>query len=347
MKFIKTILLFLSVAGPIHAQTLFVDANKGKDNNRGTKDNPIKTLDRAVKIANSYDGQQPVKIVLFPGLYTLTHYLEIKTAQLSNDNVPYHIEALHMPDETGWTPAKMPIIQSIADNNMSDQFSHAVGLLILKNNVLIKGIKFLGDAHPNVEYYYAIRRQNKTLKGLTVSQCYFIGEKNSAPIQSAFWVNGPDIKVDHTIFYNCRNAFVLGGDINGFSLTYSIISGSYEAALWYRAKGLPFTFSHNIITNCNFLMVHERNNQPAYTFKDSYIVGNNHYIGDYPPAQDHYDPVKITRIKEVNVHKSGVIELQQPMLEGLPHDDLNLSSESAGKESLAGLFINVYKKRQE
>jgi hypothetical protein len=58
-----------------------------------------------------------------------------------------------MPDDKEWTPAKMPVIQSVSANNSADQFPHAVGVLVGGNNVTIRGLKFLGNPNPTVKYY--------------------------------------------------------------------------------------------------------------------------------------------------------------------------------------------------
>ena len=336
--FLQFALMAMCRPATVCAQTIYVDAVHGKETGKGTSAKPFKSLEKAIAATNQFKGHEPVRVILSPGLYSFNSILKIKTAA-PNSDLPYTIEAKYNPNDAGWDPSKMPVIQSLSDNNMSDEFSHAVGLLVLKNNVHIQGIKFVGDANPNVGYYYAIRRPDGKLNGISLSQCYFIGEKNSAAIQSALWISGPGIRTDHCIFYNCRNAFVLGGDISGFSLTYSIVYGAYEAALWYRGRGSDFTFSHNIITGCNYLMVHEQNNQPGYTVSDSYICGNNHYLGFYPPAQDSYTPVANTKIKEVNIHKSGKIQLVPVKLFGITKDNLELSSTSDGRETGAGIFI--------
>lgn len=322
----------------VKAQTLYVDAVKGKDDGNGSITSPLKNLEKAIAITNTYSGHQVVHIKLAPGLYTITHMLNIKTALAKKDIMPYTIEATIMPDDASWQPASMPIIQSVGGNNMNDEFNHCVALLILKDNVSIKGIKFIGNPNPAVNDYYPIRRIDESLSGLTVSQCYFIGEKNSAPIQSAFWTNGLNIKVEHCIFYNCKNALVLGHSINGFSLTYTIISGSYESAIWFGAKGAPFTFNHNVVTNCNFLMVHRENGQPNYTISDSYITGNDHYLGYYNEAQDHLFATPTTNIKEVNIGKTGKIVLVPVKTEGMPHNYLNLDTTSDGRSTMAGIF---------
>ena len=131
---------------------------------------------------------------------------------------------------------------------------------------------------------------------------------------------------------------VLIKGIKDFSITNSIIYGAYESAIWFGAKGAPFTFNHNVVTNCNFLMVHRENGQPNYTISDSYITGNDHYLGYYNEAQDHLFATPTTNIKEVNIGKTGKIVLVPVKTEGMPHNYLNLDPTSDGRSTMAGIF---------
>lgn len=185
------ILLFLSV---VHAggQTIFVDASRGKDGAAGTITDPVASLENAVVLARSFSGNEPVTIRLYPGLYLLRQQAELKTGKLADDTMRYSIEAVVMPDDPDWKPASMPVIQSVSADNSSTQFIHAVGFLAAKHNVRLRGLKFVGSANPSVRYYYPVTRENENLSGLEISQCYFIGEKNSAPIQGAIFARRRD-----------------------------------------------------------------------------------------------------------------------------------------------------------
>jgi hypothetical protein len=336
-----TLLAFLLICSTVnYAQTLYVNPTNGNDNATGGSRDPLLTLDDAILKANKFSGNAPVTIILGPGLYTVTHKLIINTASKS-PNRAFNIKALTMPDDKLWTPADLPVIVSVSANNSSYEFPHCEGFLISQNNVTIKGIKFLGNPNNKVRNYYPIRRQDKTLSGLNVSQCYFIGEANSSPIQSSFWASGPGIHVDHCIFHNSKIAFVLGDKVNDFSLTHSIIDGAYNTAIWYGFAGnVPqFIFSDNVVTNCYYVMVYPvENGQPSFIFKDSYIVKNGNYLGNYPKAQDKFIAEQKTKIKEINVHKSGTISLVGVADDGITKDNLNLSVGSAGKDVGAGLF---------
>lgn len=324
-------------------QTLYVDAQKGNNNAEGTVNDPLLSLDEAVLKTNSFKGDEPVTIKLNPGLYTVTHKLILKTAGSAANKEPYTIEAVTLPDDKAWQPTNMPVILSTSGNNADYKFDHCEGMSVFQDNVNIIGLKFVGNPNTSVNYYYPIGRHDKTLSGLNVRQCLFIGEANSSAIQSAFWVAGQEIHVDHCIFHNSKIAFVLGGNISGFSLTHSIIDGAYNTAIWYGFDGTQpkFTFKNNIITNCYYVMVYPvENGQPAYTFKDSYITNNKNYLGNYPKAQDRFFAEPNKRIKEINIKKTGTIELVDVKDDGITKDNLNPTKNSAGQSTGAGLFLN-------
>jgi len=343
MKLIKlaTIIFFVTVNLQLKAQTLYVDAIKGNDANSGTIATPLASLQKAVNIANGFIDNQPITIKLAPGLYQLTDKLHIESPKGTADTSIFTIEATVMPDDTAWQPGKMPVIQSVADTNSGKKFKYCVGFQIARNNVSIKGVKFLGNPNPGIEYYYCIERQNEKLKGLEISQCYFIGDRNSAAIQGALFAQGADINIDHCIFYGCKNAVLVFLGLKNFSLTHSIIYGAYEAAIWYgygENSNAPFTFSNNIITNGNYFWISDKEHTHHYTFNNSLITNNKYYMGLNGMEIEGPD-VKNTPI-EVNIIKTGNVLLNEVTAQGVPHNYLNLSPGSAGNGLHAGIFKN-------
>jgi len=199
----------------------------------------------------------------------------------------------------------------------------------------------VGNANTSVSYYYPIRRADKNLNGLNVSQCFFIGEKNSAPIQSAFWVSGPGVHISHCIFQSAKIAMVLGNNLENFSLTYSIINDAYNTAIWYGFSGntKSFLFENNIVTNSNYVMVYPiENGQPAFKFGNSFLGNNGHFVGNYPTAQDRFVEEKIDHIKLAGIKSTGTIKQVTVYDEGITRDNLNLTADSDGIFTKAGIF---------
>jgi len=333
------IALLLGLNLPLCAQTLYVDAVKGKDGAKGTVNDPLSSLERAVTIANGFSGDGPVNIRLAPGLYVLSREMVVKTNKATDDASKFTIEATIMPDDADWTPEKMPVIQSVSPNNSNVQFTHCVSFMVAKNNVSFKGLKFVGNASPDVAYYYPITRESAALDGLEVSQCYFIGEKNSNRLQAGLWTHGAGIHVDHCIFYNCRCGMVLIQGIKDLSITNSIIYGAYESAIWFGNSAAPFVFSNNVVTRCNFFWVRPEGIQPLYMFENSLIAENDNYMGYIT----NYDliPAPKSNLKEIDVRKTGQVKLVQIKTEKYqPHDYLNLVPGSNGSDIAAGIFKN-------
>jgi len=328
--------ILLAVSMHLYPQTIYVDAVNGKEEAKGNKADPLSSLEKAITMANGFTGNEPVNIRLAPGLYVISHEMAVRTEKTVADNLKFTIEAIIMPDDANWQPDKMPVIQSVSANNSNVQFTHAVAFLVAKNNVSFKGLKFVGNASPDVAYYYPITRENESLNGLEVSQCYFIGEKNSTRLQSGLWTHGAGIHVDHCIFYNCRCGMVLIKGIKDLSITNSIIYGAYETALWFGASDEPFEFSNNIVTHCNFFWVRPKDTKPSYTFSNSLITENDNYMGyisnDLIPAPEN-------NLKEIGIRKTGHVKLVEIKTDEFqPHDYLNLSPESDGSDMHAGIF---------
>jgi hypothetical protein len=319
----------------IFSQTIYVDAIKGSRQGSGTITDPLAGVEQAVALASGFAGEEPVIIKVAPGLYTVSQEMEIHTGKKENDAVRYIIESTLMPDDEGWTPEKMPIIQSVSPNNSSFQFIHSIGFLVAKNNVQIRGLKFLGNANPMVKYYYPIVREKPESNGLEISQCYFVGEKNSAAIQGAIYTQGSGLTVDHCIFFDCKNAFLLFNSIKKLSITNCIINGAYEAAVWFGPFLEPFVFKNNVVTRCNYFWLRAKNTQPAYTFTNCFISGNDHYLGYFG------NPLEMATgdsVNEIHVQKTGKLLFSEVKTEGLPADYLNLISGSDGLELEAGIF---------
>ncbi|MDR6568802.1 right-handed parallel beta-helix repeat-containing protein [Chitinophaga ginsengisegetis] len=318
------------------AQTLFVDPAKGRDNASGSINDPLLSIGEAVNRANDFTGNEPVTIKLAPGLYILTDQVVLKHFKAKEDTTRYTIEAAIMPDDTGWLPSKMPVIQSVSPNNKNwAKFDHCTGFQVERNNTCFKGLKFVGNSNPAVVYYYTIERHFPELKGMEVSQCIFVGNRNSAPIQGALFAQGSGIKVDHCIFYECKNALLLFLSVNGFSLTNSIIYGAYEGAIWF-GKFSDFVFRDNVIANNNCFWISMKDYTPRYTFTNSLITDNKIFMGLNNDGVIESDEKTVPITKDVQ--RSGKVMLNVVDTDTIPMSYLNLSPASAGRNIPAGLF---------
>ncbi len=339
-------ILFLLCAHLSRAQVFVVDPLKGGDGASGSVAAPFKSLKKAAAAAAEYDGADTVRIRLLPGLYTLEDKIVLTRQQsVRHPGSVYLVEASVLPDDPLWTPAKMPVIQSVSPNNSMIQFPHASGFIAATDRVIIKGLKFLGNANPETRYYYPVTREDTIYSGLDITQCYFIGERNSAPIQGAVWAHGAGINVSHCIFYGCKNALLMFKAIRDFSVTHSIIVGAYEAAVWFGPFTAPFVFRGNIVSGCNFFWLRPEGSDPAYVFNHSIIANNKHYAGVYLNKGGLAATDK-NNFEEHDIRKTATVTLNEVGLDGLQKGYLHLSPISEGYEMPAGIFIDRVKGRK-
>lgn len=339
MKRYISILLILTIIiiQQVSAQTIYVDGKKGDNYHNGSADKPYKTLGKAVREANKLTGQGNITIKLMPGVYTLKDKVSINPVRSFNDSTGFTIEAYIMPGDSTWAPRKMPVIQSVSGNNSDTQFPHAAGLYIASDNVRIRGIKFGGNANPKVPYYYPINMMNSKLKGLTVSQCYFIGNRNSAAIQGGIWVQGQDVHISHCVFKECRNAILVFLNSSECSITHNIITDSYESAFWIDANGNSFNFNNNVISNCRYFWVDVFGGE-KYQLSDCIISENDHYLGKWSMEINDLEESEEHIFTEEHIVKKGVIAQVMRTNAQIPKNHLHLSPESVGYDLNAGIF---------
>jgi len=333
LSYLLSIILLLAVR-LLQAQTLHVNASTGSDAADGKVATPVATLQRAVELAKAFKPGESVTIKVAPGLYTLRDQVVID--KRNTEEAWLTIEAASMPDDADWKPAQMPVIQSISSNNNKTQFQHAVGLLVAADHVRIRGMKFIGNGNPEVQYYYPVSRKDSTLTGLDVSQCYFIGERNSAPIQGSIWAHGAGIHVDHCVFYGTKNALLLFMAIRDFSLKNSIIVGAYESAVWFGTFHEPFVFENNIVADSEYLWLRAEKTYPKYRFKNCLFLRMQYDMGYY--GSNGAMPADSNAHFEEQVSRTGELLLSEVATKGLPHDYLHPLPNSAGKELNAGIF---------
>ena len=200
--------LFLTCYVMMHAQTAYVDSNIGDDNNPGTKEFPVFSIQKAAEIISSPDnGIYVMKIN--PGIYILNKHVEVATKK-TMVNKRIVIEATVLPDDPAWTPEKMPVIISrskageIMSGNPYLKDNFVTGFYINESHITIRGIKFPGYNYPPA-FYYPISRFNKTISDLLVEQCMFIADLQTASIQVSVIAHGDSVNINHCVFYKTNN----------------------------------------------------------------------------------------------------------------------------------------------
>ena len=94
----------------VHAQAVYVDSNIGDDKNPGTKEAPVYSIKKAAEIIRSRDNNI-YTMKINPGIYVLDSHVSVATEKEMTDK-RIIIEASILPDDTSWTPEKMPVITS-------------------------------------------------------------------------------------------------------------------------------------------------------------------------------------------------------------------------------------------
>lgn len=338
-KFVVVYFLLLFCSSLAIAQTYYVDAQNGDDLNIGTSSAPFQSLEYAARQANLQTGNNAIVIRVLPGIYLLEDKVVINPVKIMRDSTRYTIEAAIMPDDEQWSPEKMPVIQSSSDNNSTTQFPHATGMLVAADHVTIRGLKFLGNANPRADYYYPISKEDPSLRDLVVSQCYFIGDKEAAKIQGGVWAHGEGNVISHCVFYECRNGVLFFNNVDGFTIEYSIIYGSYESAFWFGPADYQFRFSNNIVAgNANFL-VGPKELKYSSVFSSSVIVDNDGFVGYWSRAEQKVVQISKPDIELDQVTRSGriILDTNDDVKPGKRH--IHLSMNSAGANLGAGIFI--------
>lgn len=330
--FLLIISLFLGQAN--FAQVFYVDSQNGNDMNTGDVKMPFKTIQKAIDIANKLTGQGGITIKMMPGLYLLSNRVDINPVRILGDNSKFIIESAIIPGDSLWTPLKMPVVVSSSTNNSETQFDHSTGFLVASSFVEFRGIKFYGNSNPLVNYYYPITRENPNLKNLVVSQCVFIGEKNSSIIQGGIWAQGADISINHNVFYQCRNAVLLFQNINNTVISNNIIYGAYESAFWM-GDDKNLIFEDNIVSNCDYFWTGNPDSKIEFKISNSIISDNQHYSGNWGDSGIKENKVKFI---ETNINKTNRIFLVGRNSEIIPQMHLHIMPDSINPDLHAGIF---------
>jgi hypothetical protein len=328
----------------VHAQEVYVDSSIGDNKNPGTREAPVYSIERAAEIINSRDNNIYI-MKINPGIYVLDSHVSVATEKAMTDK-RIIIEASILPDETSWTPEKMPVIACKAKKGeIPDSYHFVASFLINESHVTIRGIKFHGYFYPNTRYF-PIARFNKAKTDLSVEQCMFVGDENISQIQAGIIAHGNEVKVDHCVFYKLRNTVVFFQDSGdgiktGNGITNSIIYGSKQG-VWTAWPDKDFKFENNIVSDCKHVWVKNYFNATKSYSIDNCVIVNNQYYKVISDSLGLLVPGEF-EIKEKNVTKNGEISLrliENNVDKPLPIDYLHIIPGSLGYDIGAGLFKN-------
>jgi hypothetical protein len=326
----------------VQAQVVYVDSNAGDDKNPGTKELPVFSIQKAAEIIKSKKNDIST-MKINPGIYILDHHISIETEK-ETAGKRIVVEASILPDDSEWTPEKMPVIITrsnkgeIMQEDLFIKDNWITSFYINESHVTIKGLKFHGYNYP-VNFYYPIARFNKEKTDLIIEQCMFLGDLQNSVIQAGIIAHGDSVKVDHCIFYKVNNAVVYwqtsGNDFKtGNSMTNCIISNTHVSAIWTASPDKDFIFKNNIVADCNFFWVKNKYITTKYSLDNCVIVNNRNFKADENLKPSDFE------LNETNVTKEGNISLRliKSIFEAWPIDHLHIIPKTLGYNLDAGLF---------
>jgi hypothetical protein len=347
-----TIVVFQSF-GQIVENKIYLNPNVGANTNKGTKENPLKSLSEAAKRVSAAEGKGAITIYLSSGVYSISETADFNAQKWKfNQNNRLTVRAEILPDDENWSPAKMPILISTMPFSVEKNDKGVMtggqnfGLLIQNSYVTLQGLRVLGEpVHENPSNGVLVRNypivwDGKDLEDLRISQCLFIGNKFALPNHLAILSNGKSLEVDHCVFYGVKDAVVLwNSPATGSSMHHNLIIDSYGGIVWTWSATEDFKFYNNVISNANVLWLLNKDEKFAYSINNSIIVGYNSFVNKGGGPQGFGDKAsddKLILDKDVILKKEGKLDVIEDQTSKY---FLHIKAETLGSNLGAGLFM--------
>jgi len=340
--------LFAALSLKSLAAQYYINPGTGKDENTGTRINPLKTLNEAARRVNADKTGMSDEIILQAGIHLVTETVLFNNNKYrSNSRLIIRAEAL--PDDEDWSPDKMPLVVTIVPLQPGTGGDEARGIQTEVSHVTIAGIRFSGS--PDFSYKnakelrrtYPIWRDGKNLVDLLVTQCLFGGDPDVLPLHVGVIANGHGLVIDHCVFYNCKNPVVFweaeGKNSRHNAMRYCFVYGCYKSGVWTTAStnGADFEFHHNVIANCKTAWVRDNDSQQKYTIHDCIFSGNEKLAGfETEPGAG---VIQNDFLHMNNVQTTGEILIEKDQQK---RNYLQLVQGSFGTQLHAGLFSKKY-----
>lgn len=330
----------------VKAEQLNVNPKTGNDTNTGSKAQPLKTLAEAARRVNQNKDQKETTIVLSEGVHVLT-----QTVLFNNDKYSLNnrlvIRAEVMPDDTDWTPDKMPVILTAVPLEPGVGGEEAKGIQPEISHVTIAGLRFTGSPdytylnNNNLRRSYPIWRDGKKLDDLLVTQCLFAGNVDVLPLHVGVIANGYGLVIDHCVFFNCKIPVVFwknDGKSGGRSaMRYSLVYGGYFCGVWTTqgTNGDEFDFHHNIIAHTSTIWIREKGSIRGYKASDCIFVNYDKLAGYGSGPLSGSDATSTVFLEMKNIQTNGTVTIEKDQSK---RNYLQLAEGSMGSELKAGLF---------
>ena len=278
-----TVVLFVAVG---RAETLHVDARTGHDDNPGTANQPLATLARAALLVNQCTEAGPATILVAPGLYSLDHCITLAPDRPFTEQDRLTIRASVRPNDPDWKPEHMPTLVSVENPHKTARATmprETYSLKVQTSHVTIQGLRLLGN--PSFRNWHCcIERIGKDLDDLLVTQCMFMGHRDTTDIYCAALATGDRFVVDHCVFSGCHACTVFWDGLDGVAgkgcaMRYCIVRDASISAVWTCQTAEDFAFHHNVVTTSKYLWMRKPGDRQTYRIHDCAIIGNEHLSG--------------------------------------------------------------------
>lgn len=356
LKIASVVFIVLVMNCALTAQTndIYINPDSGKDQNPGSKEQPLKSLFEAAKRVNQSNGSGAITIYLSEGIYGLDATVTFHPANWHfSKEQRLTIRAAVLPDDAEWNPGKMPVIVStmplnFKPNGRNDPLGGtSYGIQIETSYVTIQGLRVLGTpVHERpveglVRRNYPIVREGRDLDDLRITQCLFVGDNVAIPNHLAILASGQGVVVDHCVFYRCKDAIVFWFSeepARNCEVHHNLFVGNYGANVWTWSAAEDLKFHNNVIGNTNVVWILSRDEKNSFTLSNSLIVGFKELVnkGGGPAGfGEKADPSKLKYGKDVVINKDGVLKIEE---DPSKRNFLHLIPGTPGSELGAGLF---------
>lgn len=336
------------------AKEFYISDSNGSDQNPGTKERPLKTLNRAADLVNQINGKGAITIYLIEGIYGLdatATFHPVNWHLTKEERLTIRAEVL--PDDVSWDPGRMPVIVSTMpldfkpNGNADPLGGTSYGIQIETDHVTIQGLRVLGTpVHERpknglVRRNYPIVREGRNLDDLRITQCLFMGDQHVIPNHVAILASGQGVVVDHCVFYQCKDAIVLWHSdepARNCEVHHNLFIDNYGANVWSWSAAEDLKYYNNVVTNTNVLWILNRDEKTSFTLSNSIIVGYNELVnkgGGPAGLGEKADPSKLKFGKDVILKKEGNLKIEENPTK---RNYLHIVSGTPGEELKAGLF---------
>ena len=332
-------LLLVAISGTSgRSETLYVDIRTGNDGNPATRNEPLKSLERAAVLVNGRAGSGYAIIIVGAGLYSLSHPVTFAGSRTFTEQDRLTIRASILPDDPQWRPDLMPVLASVENPSRPPapgRPSETYSLKVQTSHVTIQGLKFLGNPLA-YNWHCCIERIGEHLDDLLVTQCVFAGNRDTSDIYCAALATGDRFIVDHCTFSGCHACTVFWDGADGVggqhcAMRYCIVRNARISAVWTCQTADDLEFYHNIVGDSEYLWMRKPGDRQTYRIEDCVAVDNRCFSG-YGVASG---PTGQTG-PEVTFERSNVIT--EGDLAFVPTLPLRVAQDSVGANLGAGLF---------